>query len=88
MSNAKTGVWSAAGAVLGALGGTAVSHAVGKRSPVRYTGKREDRIFLGSAVGAGLGAFVAGMAAGESSPPQTSSQPSSLQSARLPVRFP
>lgn len=76
MSNAKTGLWSAIGAL---LGGAATAAAVGYyyvelRPRVRGRGRRgggesvEDAMTVGGAAGAVMGAFIGGMASGEPSP--------------------
>jgi hypothetical protein len=79
MGNARTGFWSAFGALVGgALGATAARYAVAARPHVRYAAQRrasgqqvEDAMVVGGAGGAVLGAFLAGAAAGEpaSAPP-------------------
>jgi len=86
MSNAKTGLWSALGALLGGIaGGAAGKYAAQTRPRYRYAeapllprrgpagGEVEDAMVIGAASGAVLGAFIAGAAAGEEPPPPTTS---------------
>jgi hypothetical protein len=86
MSNAKTGLWSAIGAlVFGAAGAYAGKAAVEARPRFRYAyapgpGRRgpggsdvEDGMVVGGAAGAVFGAFVGGTLAGEE-PPATPPQ--------------
>jgi len=82
MSNAKTGLVSAIGALLGgALGAAAGKYAVEARPRYRYAEQRpmrrgpggtevEDAMVVGAASGAVLGAFIGGTVAGEDPPPQ------------------
>lgn len=83
MSNAKTGLVSAIGALLGgAIGAAAGKYAVEARPRYRYAnapynGRRgpggsevEDAMVTGGAAGAVFGAFVGGALAGEDPPPQ------------------
>jgi uncharacterized membrane protein YfcA len=83
MSNAKTGIWSAIGALAGgALGALAGKTAVESRPRSRYAyaprqGRRgpggadvEDGMVVGGAAGAVFGAFLGGAIAGEETPPQ------------------
>jgi hypothetical protein len=72
MSNLKTGLWSAIGAVLGgAAGATAGWAAVQYRPRARYATEvtkgdvLEDAMTIGGAAGAVAGAFIAGAIAGE-----------------------
>jgi uncharacterized membrane protein YfcA len=86
MSNAKTGLWSAIGALLGgAAGAAAGKYAVEARPRYRYAQQRpmrrspggsevEDAMVVGGAAGAVLGAFIGGTAAGEDPPPQLPSK--------------
>jgi alcohol dehydrogenase class IV len=79
MSNAKTGIWSAIGAVLGGAAGAAAGNYVAQMRPrVRYANasrKRsrgqhiEDAMVMGGAAGATVGAFLGGTIAGEETPP-------------------
>lgn len=79
MSNAKTGLLSALGAVLGgAAGATAGYYAAQARPSLRYANaprKRtrgqavEDAMVVGGATGAVVGAFIVGTIAGEDPPP-------------------
>lgn len=78
MSNARTGIWSALGALVGgAIGAAGGRYAAQGRPRARYTSKRasgqeiEDAMVIGGAGGAVLGAFLAGAAAGESPAPQS-----------------
>ena len=78
MSNAKTGLWSAIGALLGgAAGAAAGKYAVEARPRYRYAGRGrpggsevEDAMVVGGAAGAVLGAFIGGTASGEDPPPR------------------
>jgi len=82
MSNAKTGLWAAIGALAGgALGATAGHYAAQARPRVRYAAERvrqrratggeaEDAMVIGGAAGAVLGAFIGGTVMGEETPPQ------------------
>ncbi len=83
MGNAKTGLWSAIGALLGgAAGAAAGKYAVEGRPRYRYAqqpfprrrgpggSEVEDAMVVGGAAGAVLGAFIGGTAAGEDTPPQ------------------
>jgi len=86
MSNAKTGLWSAIGALLGgAVGATAGKYVSQTRPRARYgggimPGETEDAMVVGGAAGAVLGAFVAGASTGESAPlPQSSSHAGALK---------
>jgi hypothetical protein len=81
MSNAKTGIWSAIGALVGgAAGAMAGQYAISARPRVRYAAARgrgdeiEDAMVVGGAGGAVLGAFLAGALAGEEPPPQLPSR--------------
>ncbi len=74
MSNAKTGLASAVGALVGgALGAVAGNYAAKYRPRARYVTFRgssvEDAMVVGGATGAVLGAFIGGTMAGEESPP-------------------
>jgi hypothetical protein len=75
MSNAKTGLWSAIGALLGGAAGAAAGRyaAADLRPRVRYAAARgddiEDAMVVGGAAGAVLGAFIGGTVAGEELPP-------------------
>lgn len=75
MSNAKTGLWSAFGALLGgAAGAFAGRYAAEMRPRVRYVtegggAEIEDAMVIGGAAGAVIGAFIGGTAGGEDSPP-------------------
>jgi len=70
MSNAKTGLWSAFGALLGGAAGAAAGrYAAETRPRVRYAiakhgGDIEDAMVVGGATGAVIGAFIGGMASG------------------------
>jgi len=72
MSNARTGLWSAAGALLGGvIGASAAKYTVQARPRGRPTGTEvEDAMVVGGAAGAVLGAFVAATAMGEEPPPR------------------
>ena len=67
MSNAKTGLWSAVGALLGGVAGAFAGKAVAQHAPRRYYGGRNvgDAMATGAAAGAVVGAFAAGTMAGE-----------------------
>ncbi len=70
MSNAKTGLAAAAGALIGgALGATAGFYAQRSRPRHRY-GSTEDAMVVGGAAGATLGAFIGATVAGEEPPPE------------------
>jgi hypothetical protein len=79
VSNARTGFWSALGAVLGgAAGATAGYYAAQFRPRITYQRRRvhargeqeiEDAMVIGGATGAVVGAFIGGTAAGEEKPP-------------------
>ncbi len=76
MSNAKTGIWSAIGAVLGGAAGVAAgNYAVKMRPSLRYYKGRgrgqatEDAMVMGGAAGAAVGAFLGGAIMGEDPPP-------------------
>lgn len=71
MSNAKTGLWSAFGALLGGAAGAAAGHYAAKARPRRAHSAQEmeDAMVVGGATGAVVGAFIAGAAAGDP-PPQ------------------
>lgn len=84
MSNAKTGIWSAVGAVVGGAAGAAAGHYAAKARPIhRYAnaphGVRgrdvEDAMVIGGAIGAVTGAFFAGTVAGEDEPPPAPTRP-------------
>ena len=70
MSNAKTGLWSAVGALLGGVAGAFAGKAAVKYMPRKYYGARRgvdvaDAMATGAAAGAVVGAFAAGTMAGE-----------------------
>jgi len=74
MSNAKTGIWSAIGALAGgALGAYTAKYVAETRPRARGGGAHpasiEDAIVVGGAAGAVLGAFVTGAAVGVEDPP-------------------
>jgi Na+/H+-translocating membrane pyrophosphatase len=75
VSNPKTGIWSAVGAVLGGVAGAvAGQHAARYRPRVRYAreqgpGDIEDAMVVGGAAGAVVGAFLGGTIAGEDEKP-------------------
>jgi hypothetical protein len=71
MSNARTGLWSAVGALLGGVAGAFAGKAVVQYTPRKYYGARRDvnvadAMATGAAAGAVVGAFAAGTMAGES----------------------
>ena len=74
MSNAKTGLWSAVGALVGgAIGATAGKYVAQVRPRAAYgggvgPGETEDAMVIGGASGAVLGAFIAGASTGEPTP--------------------
>ena len=83
MSNAKTGLFAAIGALLGgAAGAAAGKYTVEARPRYRYANapmpmrrrpggsEVEDAMVIGGAAGAVFGAFIGGTAAGEDAPPQ------------------
>ena len=70
MSNAKTGLWSAVGALLGGVAGAFAGKAAVQYMPRKYYGARRgvdvaDAMATGAAAGAVVGAFAAGTMAGE-----------------------
>lgn len=81
MSNARTGLLSALGAVLGGAAGAAAGHYAAKMRPraryanaFKFRGRGqdiEDAMVVGGATGAVVGAFLGGTIAGEDpAPPQ------------------
>jgi hypothetical protein len=75
VSSAKTGLWSALGALAGGfVGAKAGYYAATTRPRVRYAAQRggnvEDAMVVGGATGAVIGAFVGGALSGESPAPQ------------------
>lgn len=73
MSNAKTGLWSAIGALGGVVAGAAAGrYAAIARPRARHGGVGpsdvEDAMVVGGAMGAVIGAFIAGAATGEDPP--------------------
>jgi len=81
MANAKTGIWSAIGAVVGGAAGAAAGHYAAKARPIhRYANAPrgrdvEDAMVVGGAIGAVTGAFFAGTVAGEDEPPPAPTRP-------------
>lgn len=84
MSNAKTGIWSALGALAGGLAGAAAGkyaseyrpryqygYAEQRPMPRRRPGgaEVEDAMVVGGTAGAVFGAFLGGTLAGEDAPP-------------------
>lgn len=75
MSNAKTGLFSALGALVGGFAGAqAGKYAAQTRPRYRYAEQPhgpevEDAMVVGAAAGAVLGAFIAGAATGEPAAP-------------------
>ncbi len=67
MSNAKTGLWSAVGALFGGVAGAYAGKLVAEHAPRKYYGGRNvgDAMAAGAATGAVVGAFAAGTMAGE-----------------------
>lgn len=88
MANAKTGLWSAFGALLGGVAGAAAGHyAATMRPRVRAElgiggADIEDAMVIGGATGAVLGAFIGGAAGGESAP-AAAALPSNPQQGQL-----
>jgi len=77
MSNARTGLFSALGAVLGGVAGGAAGYYAARYRPsvrLRYAHARsrgnevEDAMVIGGAAGAVVGAFVGGTIAGDDPP--------------------
>ena len=69
MSNARTGLWSAVGALLGGVAGAYAGKVVHQHQPIRRYGRGgsvADSMATGAAAGAVVGAFAAGTMAGES----------------------
>ena len=89
MSNAKTGIFSALGALVGGLADAAAGrYAAESRPRYRYsysedrTGRRappgtevEDAMVVGAGAGAVVGAFLGGTLAGEPEPPAAPTPP-------------
>ena len=74
MSNAKTGLWSAVGALLGGVAGAFAGKAAVQYKPRQYYGARRgsevaDAMAVGAATGAVIGSFAAGTMAGEAHVP-------------------
>jgi hypothetical protein len=67
MSNAKTGLWSAVGALFGGVVGAYAGKVVAEHAPRKYYGGTNvaDAMATGAAAGAVVGAFAAGTMAGE-----------------------
>ena len=67
MSNAKTGLWSAVGALFGGVVGAYAGKLAVQYYPKKYYGmpKVADAMATGAAAGAVVGAFAAGTMAGE-----------------------
>lgn len=66
MSSAKTGLWSAFGALLGGAAGAAAGHYAAKARPTGGSVQQvEDAMVVGGASGAVLGAFIGGAFSGE-----------------------
>lgn len=82
MANAKTGIWSAIGAVLGGAAGAYAGQLMQQHRPsFRYSRERrvrartlgqelEDAMVIGGSAGAVVGAFLGGTLAGEDEPPK------------------
>jgi hypothetical protein len=74
--SAKTGLWSAFGALVGGAAGAMAGQAAVKYRPrVRYAAQSkgaeiEDAMVIGGAAGAVLGAFIGGAAGSDDPPPQ------------------
>jgi uncharacterized membrane protein YfcA len=74
MSNAKTGLLSALGALVGGAAGAAAGHYAAKYRPrARYANapraqEVEDAMVIGGAAGAVVGAFIGGTVAGDDEP--------------------
>jgi len=71
MSNAKTGLWSAVGALFGGVVGAYAGKLVAEHAPRKYYGGSNvgDAMATGAAAGAVVGAFAAGTMAGETAAP-------------------
>ena len=72
MSNARTGMWSAVGALFGGIAGVAAARYIVETRPRSKSASQHDRgaeiedaMIVGGATGAVLGAFIAGAATGE-----------------------
>ncbi len=67
MSNARTGLWSAVGALFGGVVGAYAGKVVAQHAPRKYYGGTNvaDAMATGAAGGAVIGAFAAGTMAGE-----------------------
>jgi outer membrane lipoprotein SlyB len=81
MSNAKTGLWSAIGALLGGVAGAAAGRYAAEARPRYRHGygpqgvEVEDAMVVGGATGAVVGAFVAGTVAGADDAPAAAQLP-------------
>lgn len=69
MSNYKTGLAAAAGALVGGALGAAAGFYAQKYRP-RRGGNIEDAMVIGGATGATLGSFIGASVAGEEPPPE------------------
>jgi uncharacterized protein YcfJ len=72
--SAKTGIWSAIGALAGGVAGAAVGHyAAGTHRRMHYSAERNspvaDAMVTGGAIGAVFGAFLGGTVANDEPPP-------------------
>ena len=75
MSNAKTGLWSALGAVLGGAAGAAAGYYATQTRPRYAHGgadpeEIEDAMVIGGATGAVVGSFIGGALSGEETAPK------------------
>jgi hypothetical protein len=76
--SAKTGFWSAFGALVGGAAGAAAGYYAAQARPAfRYANAHrgrgqelEDAMVVGGAAGAVVGAFIGGAVSGDDSPPQ------------------
>ena len=100
MANAKTGIWSALGAVVGGVAGAMAGRYAAQARPIHSyanaphpshrSGIRgrdvEDAMVIGGATGAVVGAFFAGTVAGEDEPPPAPTTPQLIIPAPMPSR--
>lgn len=72
MSSAKTGIWSAFGALTGGLVGAFAGRYAAQIRPRGHAASQEieDAMVVGGATGSVVGAFVAGAISGETAPAQ------------------
>lgn len=82
MASAKTGFWSALGALVGGAAGAAAGYYAAQARPaLRYAGAHrgrgqelEDAMIVGGAAGSVVGAFIGGAVSSDDTPPQLPSR--------------